>query len=158
MATDSQHQLHMQAPTKCLPSPPLAAPTTGRISLLLNPLRHTRRGWGIGFALESNRRNSSIPHHQRSPFTEKKHFEPRSVLLFQTVLCDFHNSAVPYILCLSERESIGVAKEDERGAYQGLAMGAKMEGIMERLVQKAQSSLQGEICAKSKNLERKLLC
>lgn len=36
----------------------------------------------------------------------------------------------------------GWQKEDEREAYQGLAMGAKMEGIMESLAEKAHSSLQ----------------
>lgn len=49
-----------------------------------------------------------------------------------------------------------MAEEDEKEAYQGLAMGAKMEGIMKSLTQKAHSLLQGNICAK-KNLEVKFL-
>lgn len=44
-----------------------------------------------------------------------------------------------------------MAKEDEKEAYGGLAMGAKVEGIMESLTQKAQSSLRGKICAKKRN-------
>lgn len=41
-------------------------------------------------------------------------------------------------------------------AYQGLATGAKMEGIMESLAQKAKSSLQGKIRAKKKELRMKV--
>lgn len=54
---------------------------------------------------------------------------------------------MPYILSESW-VSLRVVKEDEREAYQGLAIGAKLEGIMESLTQKAQSSLQAKICAK----------
>lgn len=76
---------------------------------------------------------------QKNPsisLTEKKHFQSQCVLLFQTVLCGSHDSMAPYILCL--RVSVWVANEDERGAYQGRAPGAKVEGITESLTQKAQ--------------------
>lgn len=56
-----------------------------------------------------------------------------------------------------ERLSVSVAKEDEKEAYRGLAMGAKMEGIMESLAQKAQSSPQEKKMCQKKNLEGKFL-
>lgn len=127
----SQLQHHMQVATKCLP-------TTGRIcfSLLLNPLGYMERLWDLCSRGIAEQNFIHFPHNE----------ETLSITLCPLVL---RLSSVVFMapsIHLIWEGSVWVAEEDGKEAYQGPAMGAKMQGIKESLTQKAHSLLRGKRC------------
>lgn len=95
----------------------------------------------LGFVLHWNHRAETRP----TPSQRRNTFNHSMSSRFLTLLCVGSRDSC-HTSCVWEW-AYGWQKEDEKEAYQGLAMGAKMEGIMESLTQ---SSLRGKICAKKR--------
>lgn len=147
-----QLQRHMQQNVR--QSPSFTAPDDRTPSELQLAVKSPRTRWeAVGFVvtMKSESRNSS------NALTEKKHFESQCVLLFLTPLCGSHDSRPPHTSCVWEWV-YGWQKRMKKRLTQGQAMGAKLEGIMGSLTQKAPSSLQEKICAKKKKNWGKVSC
>lgn len=125
---------------------------TGRIRVSASIKSPRIRGEALGFVVALEQKFIQFPLTDKTRTT----LNHSTSSLSPTLLCGSHDSC-PHTSCVWEW-AYGVAEEDEKEAYQGLAMGAKLEGIMESLTQQAQSSLQGKICAKKNQRESFLLC